>query len=134
MRLDVICTVNYIQKMHKFKELKVWQKGRQLVKEAYLASKIFPKEETYGITSQVRRCVVSIPANIAEGCGRNSNADFNRFLDIANGSAFELETLLILCSDLEFLSESEFLKLDSQLQEIQKMIYNFKKSLKLTQY
>jgi len=120
--------------MHQFKELNVWQKGRKLVKDIYLSTKKFPQEELYGITSQIRRSAVSIPANIAEGCGRNSNPDLNRFLDIANGSAFELETLLILSSDLGFIPESEFLKLDSQLQEIQKMIYNFKQSLQKSQY
>ena len=115
--------------MHQFKELKVWQKGRLLVKDVYLQTKDFPKDETYGITSQIRRSAVSIPANIAEGYGRNSNPDLNRFLDIANGSAFELETLLILSSDLEFLSDNEFLLLDSQVQEIQKMIYSLKQTL-----
>ncbi|MFA9392297.1 MAG: four helix bundle protein [Prolixibacteraceae bacterium] len=115
--------------MHQFKELIVWQKGRRLVKDIYVVTKNFPKEEIYGITSQIRRSAVSVPANIAEGCGRNSNPDLNRFLDIANGSAFELETLLILSSDLEFISDKEFLNLDSQVQEIQKMIYSFKQSL-----
>ena len=116
--------------MHQFKELKVWQKGRALVKEVYLMTQSFPKEELFGITSQMRRAVVSIPANIAEGSGRNSNADFSRFLDIANGSAFELETLVILSLDLEFVTRSEFEKFDNGLNEIQKMIFGLKESLK----
>lgn len=120
--------------MHQFKELKVWQKGRRLVKDIYQVTKKFPHDELYGITSQIRRSAVSIPTNIAEGCGRNSNPDLNRFLDIANGSAFELETLLILSGDLEYISDSELLELDSELQEIQKMIYNFKQSLQKSQY
>lgn len=116
--------------MHQFKELKVWQKGRALVKEVYLATKCFPNEELFGITSQMRRAAISIPANIAEGSGRNSNADFSRFLDMANGSAFELETLVILSLDLEYLSQSEFEKFDAWLNEIQKMIFGLKESLK----
>ncbi|HKK81493.1 MAG TPA: four helix bundle protein [Prolixibacteraceae bacterium] len=115
--------------MHRFKELKVWQKGRFLVKDIYLTTNKFPNEELYGITSQIRRSAVSIPANIAEGCGRNSNPDLNRFLDISNGSAFELETLMILSSDLDFIADEDFLKIDSQIQEIQKMIYRFKQTL-----
>lgn len=116
--------------MHQFKELKVWQKGRALVKEVYLSTLSFPKEELFGMTSQMRRAAVSIPANIAEGCGRNSDADFSRFLDIANGSAFELETLVILSYDLELLSQSDFDKFESRLDEIQKMIFGLKQSLK----
>jgi len=104
--------------MHKFKELKVWQKARILVKEVYLITRKFPSEETYGIISQIRRSAVSIPANIAEGCGRNSDNEFNRFLDIANGSAFELETLFTLSCDLEYVTDQEFQK---------KLIMNFKR-------
>lgn len=115
--------------MHQFKELKVWQKGRALVKEIYLNTNKFPKEELFGITSQMRRSAVSIPSNIAEGCGRNTNADFNRFLDIANGSAFELETLVILSFDLNFLSQEEFEHFDKKINEIQKMIFGFKQTL-----
>ena len=86
--------------MHKFKDFIFWQKGRVLVKEVYQLTKFLPDNEKYGLTSQINRAVVSIPANIAEGSGRKTNLDFCRFLDIANGSSFELETLLILCVDL----------------------------------
>lgn len=116
--------------MHQFKELKVWQKGRVLVKEIYLATHKFPKDELFGITSQMRRSAVSIPANIAEGCGRDSDKELSRFLDIANGSAFELETLIILSLDLDFLSQEEFENFDAKLNEIQKMIFGLKQSLK----
>lgn len=115
--------------MHRFKELKVWQKGRELVKDIYNTTHKFRKEELFGITSQMRRSAVSIPANIAEGCGRNTGNDLNRFLDIANGSSFELETLVILCFDLEFLSHKEFEYFDTKLNEIQRMIYGFKQSI-----
>ena len=114
--------------MHQFKELKVWQKGRTLEKEIYEVTYKFPKEELFGITSQMRRSAVSIPSNIAEGCGRNSDADLNRFLDIANGSAFELETLIILSHDLNFLSNDEYESFDEKLNEVQKMIFGFKQS------
>lgn len=115
--------------MHRFKELKVWQKGRELVKEIYQATHKFPQEELFGLTSQMRRSAISIPTNIAEGCGRNTGKDINRFLDIANGSSFELETLVILCLDLEFLSQKEFEFFDTRLNEIQRMIFGFKQSI-----
>lgn len=117
--------------MHQFKELKVWQKGRELVKNVYLTTHKFPKEELFGITSQMRRSSVSITTNIAEGCGRNTDADLNRFLDIANGSAYELETLVILSFDLNYLTQEEFEFFNSKLNEIQRMIFGFKQSLNL---
>ncbi|WP_319230421.1 four helix bundle protein [Draconibacterium orientale] len=117
--------------MHQFKELKVWQKGRVLVKEIYQATHTFPKDELFGIVSQMRRAAVSIPANIAEGCGRNSDKELGRFLDIANGSAFELETLVILSLDLEYLSQNKFEEFDAKLNEVQKMIFGLKQSLKI---
>ena len=115
--------------MHNFKELKVWQKARKLVKEIYLILKSFPEDEKYGIVSQIKRASVSIPANIAEGTGRNTDKDFSRFLDIATGSSFELETLIILSLDLEFLKESDYVKITNDLEEIQKMIYSLKARL-----
>ncbi len=116
--------------MHQFKELKVWQKGRMLVKEIYNVTNDFPKDEIFGLTSQIRRCTTSIPANIAEGCGRGTNNELNRFLDIANGSAFELETFLILSLDLKYIIQEQFNLLDEKVQEVQKMIYSLKKTLK----
>jgi len=115
--------------MHRYKELKVWQKSRELVKEIYLATQDFPKTEDYGITSQIRRSAVSIPANLAEGCGRNTNNELNRFCDIAEGSAFELETLLILSNDLGYLNDESFKNLILKLDEVQRMVFSFKKQL-----
>ncbi len=115
--------------MHKFKDFIVWQKGRVLVKEVYQLTKFLPDNEKYGLTSQINRAVVSIPANIAEGSDRKTNLDFCRFLDIANGSSFELETLLILCVDLSFLSEKDLIPIQELNQEIQKMIYSLKQKL-----
>ena len=115
--------------MHDFKKLIVWQKTRDLVKNIYLLTKSFPKEELYGLTSQIRRSAVSILSNIAEGAGRNSKKDFNRFLDIANGSAFELETQIILSFDLDYITETEMNSILNQIEEIQKMIYGLKNKL-----
>ena len=116
--------------MHNFKELIVWQKARKLVKEIYLILKSFPDEEKYGIVSQIKRASISIPANIAEGAGRNTDNDFCRFLDIANGSSYELETLIILSLDLDFLKESDYNNLINEIEEIQKMIYSLRNRIK----
>lgn len=115
--------------MHNFKNLKIWQKSRELVKEVFLLTREFPAEEKFGLTSQILRSVYSIPSNIAEGSGRSSNKDFSRFLDISLGSAFELETQLILASDINYLSEMQLQHIQDLLNEIQKMIYSFKTKL-----
>ncbi len=116
--------------MHNFKELIIWQKARTLVKDVYVAVKSFPDDEKFGIISQIKRASVSIPANIAEGAGRNSDKDFGRFLDIANGSSYELETLIILSFDLEYLNKSEFDIIIDNIKEVQKMIYSFRNKIK----
>ena len=115
--------------MSKFKELKVWQKAIQLVTKIYFLTSTFPKEEIYGITSQIRRCAISIPSNIAEGAGRKSKKDFSRFLDIAKGSTFELETQLMISKELKFLIEDDFNDATKELDEIQKMITGLQKSI-----
>ena len=116
--------------MKDFKNLKIWQKGISLVVEIYKTTKNFPNEEIYGLTSQMRRSAISIPSNIAEGSGRGSDKDFNRFLDVALGSSFELETQIIIAHELEFLSEQDFSDLTTKIQEEQKMITGLQKSLK----
>ena len=115
--------------MNYFKELKVWQKAMELVTNTYLKSQIFPKEEIYGLTSQIRRCAVSIPSNIAEGCGRNTDKDFNNFLGISLGSAFEFETQLIIGKNLSFINQEVFNFLESEIQLIQNMIIKLKNSI-----
>lgn len=117
--------------MHNYKELIFWQKARILVKEVFELTKSFPESEKYGITSQVQRSAISIPANIAEGAGRSSDKDFIRFLNIATGSAFELETEIILCLDLNFIDEQNCNIILPKIQEIQKMIYSFKNHFKV---
>ena len=115
--------------MHNFKELIVWQKSRNLVKDVYKLTQKFPAEERFGLTQQIRRASVSIPSNIAEGSGRGTNNDFLHFIDMANGSAFEVETQLYLALDLEYISQSEFEEVTTKLLDIERLVYNFKKSL-----
>ncbi len=115
--------------MHNYKEMKIWQKARKLVKVVYQISKKLPKEELYGLTSQIRRAVISVPANIAEGAGRGTDRDFCHFLDIARGSLFELDTLLILSSDLEYVSEEELSPAFENINEIIKMMVSFQNRL-----
>ena len=115
--------------MHNFRELKIWNRARVLVKEIYQLTKSLPSDELYGLNSQIRRAVISIPTNIAEGCGRNSDKELVRYLNIANGSAFELETLLILASDLNMIEETDTNYVISEINEIEKMIFNFKQKL-----
>ena len=91
-----------------FRDLKVWEKSHSLALAAYDATANFPKQEMFGLVSQIRRCASSIPANIAEGCGRRGNGEFHRFLQIAMGSASELEYHLLLSRDLKFL-DAEFI-------------------------
>jgi len=118
-----------IKIMHNFKELIVWQKSRCLVNDIYKLTQKFPVDEKFGLTQQIRRAAVSIPSNIAEGSGRGTNNDFLHFIDIANGSAFEVETQLYLALDLEYISQSEFEDIAKKLLDVERLIYNFKKSL-----
>ena len=115
--------------MHNFKELKVWQKARCLVKEVYTLTKKFPKEELFSLTSQIRRAVVSIPSNISEGCGRGTNKQFHYFLEISLGSSCELETELLLSFDLEYITQIELDSVHSTILEIQRMLQSLMNSL-----
>jgi four helix bundle protein len=116
--------------MKDFRKLNVWQKAHLLTLETYKTSKTFPKDELYGLTSQIRRACSSIPANIAEGCGREGEAEFGRFLQIAQGSASELEYHLLLARDLKFLENKDYESLFSQLLEVRRMLTNLTKRLK----
>ncbi|WP_454045794.1 four helix bundle protein [Chryseobacterium sp. Marseille-Q8038] len=118
-------------KSHRIEDLKVWNKSMALVKEVYLISAELPMEEKFGLQSQIRRCAVSIPSNIAEGAGRNNKNEFYQFLGIAFGSTYELQTQLQLLVNLNFISETKIAPLNELLSEIQKMIYSLKASLKL---
>ncbi|NJM94139.1 MAG: four helix bundle protein [Cytophagales bacterium] len=101
--------------MHNFKELKIWQSGIEIAKTIYKLTSHFPQEEKYGLISQIRRCSISIPSNIAEGSGRSSAKDFSHFLSISLSSSFELETQLILASELKFLKEDDYNSITEQL-------------------
>lgn len=109
-------------KMRDYKKYIVWQKSHELVLEIYKTSRNFPKDELFGLTSQMKRSSSSIPTNIAEGCGRNSDKDFCRFLYIAFGSANELEYQIILSIDLKFIEIENGQKLLFQIEEIKKML------------
>jgi four helix bundle protein len=108
--------------MEDFKNLKVWSKAHALTLAVYRRTREFPQDELYGLTSQIRRAAGSIGANIAEGCGRRSDPELRRFLQIARGSANELEYHQLLAHDLQFLSREEFTQLHSQTLEIQRML------------
>lgn len=114
--------------MNDFRKLSIWNRSIELATNIYKVSSSFPKSECYGLTSQIRRSVVSISSNIAEGAGRNSNKDFARFLSIAYGSACELETQMIIAKNLSYLSSENFSQLIQALDEIQKMIFTLEKN------
>ena len=116
--------------MNNFKKLVVWQKSRELVKDIYLLTKKYPKEELFGLTSQIRRAAVSVALNIAEGSGRGTDKDFTHFLDVAFGSALEVEAQVILSLDLEFITNEEYDMLSLKIQEIQKMIKKLTDSIR----
>ena len=116
--------------MHNLKELKIWKKAIDLAIDVYKATENFPKEEKYGLTSQTRRSAVSVPSNIAEGAGRNSDKEFSHFLGISNGSSYELQTQLIISNKLNLLSDTTVEPILYRIDEIQKMNYGFQKTLK----
>ena len=112
-----------------YKELKVWQKSYRLCLDLYRITKKFPKEERYGLTSQIRRAAVSIPSNIAEGYGRKTTADYLRFLYIAYGSICELETQLLLSGDLNYANQENLKGLKDGIEEVERMHKALIKSL-----
>ena len=115
--------------MHRFEELKIWQKAMSVTEKCYKISENFPKEEKYGLTSQLRRSAVSIPSNISEGAGRNSNKQFKQFLGIANGSSYELLTQLYLSKKLNLTTEEKVRPIINKILEITKMNFSLQKSL-----
>ena len=118
--------------MRNYSELLVWQKSHQLTLKVYSVSSSFPKNEMYGLISQMRRSSSSIPTNIAEGCGRNSNAEMKRFLIISSGSSSELEYQLLLVKDLKYIDDKLYKELSAAVVEIRKMIQAFIKALPAT--
>ena len=116
--------------MRDFKKNNIWKLSHSFTLEIYSQTKKFPKEEIYGLTSQIRRASSSIPTNISEGCGRDSDAEFNRFLTIALGSATESEYLIILSKELNYIDSTSFEKLNSDINIIKQKIYSLKQKLK----
>ena len=115
--------------MHNYKKLNVWISSISLVKNIYNLTRKFPKEEMFVLTQQLRRAAISIPSNIAEGAGRNSNAQFKNFLQISIGSCFEVETQLIISKELVYISEEELETISKELDSIMKMNHNLQKTL-----
>jgi four helix bundle protein len=113
-----------------FRNLKVWERAHALTLDVYKASKSFPREEMYGLTSQMRRASASIAANIAEGSRRNGDAEFARFLQMAAGSASEVEYHLLLSRDLELLERSDFQRLTNQVVEVKRMLASLMRKLR----
>ena len=111
--------------MQNYRDLKVWSKAHEFTVKIYEVSKQFPKEEIYGVTSQIRRAASSIPANIAEGCGKFTQLDLARYLNIAMGSANESEYFLLLSKDLSYLSIDNFEILNKMINEIKAMLISF---------
>lgn len=111
--------------MQNFRKLKVWEKGHALTLAVYRATVKFPREELYGLTSQIRRASASIPANIAEGCGRGGKAELARYLQVAMGSASEVEYDLLLTRDLGLLDVPQHNELESTVTEVKRMLTSF---------
>ncbi len=111
--------------MEDFKDLRVWAKAHELTLLIYGKTRTFPREEAYGLTSQIRRAAASVGANIAEGCGRRSDGEMKRFLQIARGSASELEYHLLLAKDLGLITADEFVDLEARTLEVQRMLAAF---------
>ena len=115
--------------MHRFKDLEIWKHSRIFCNAIYRVTAIFPSEEKFELVNQLRRASVSVPSNIAEGASRKSNKDFARFLEIAIGSCYEIETQLLIANDLNFINEEDLKILLSKLEGIIKMTSKFKSTL-----
>lgn len=112
-----------------FEKLIAWQKARELALLIFITSKQFPKEELYGLTSQMRRCSISIASNLAEGSGRTSSKDKARFTEIAYGSSLELLNQVILCKDFDYINENEYVQIREKISEVNMIIDGLYKSL-----
>jgi four helix bundle protein len=116
--------------MRYFKKYDIWKLSHVFTLKIYDLTKSYPKDEVYGLISQIRRASSSIPTNISEGCGRDSDAEFNRFLTMALGSASEVEYQLILSKDLNYIDETLFITLNEEINTIKRKIYSLKQKLK----
>ncbi len=116
--------------MRDFHKIEVWKRSHQLTIAIYKVTEDYPKDEIFGITSQIRRAISSVPTNIAEGCGRNSDAELFNFLNIASGSASEVEYQIILSKELGYLNEPKATELAKEIAEIRKMLGSYMRKLK----
>jgi four helix bundle protein len=116
--------------MNTFRDLLIWQKSMNIVTEIYQLTNSFPKEEIYGLSSQIRRCLVSIPSNIAEGYGRDGNNDYLRFLNISISSLFDMQTQLEISFNLKFLNENQFNKINGDSRELERRLSAFIRKIK----
>jgi four helix bundle protein len=117
--------------MQSFRTLRVWEKSHRLTLDIYASSKTFPRDEMYGLTSQMRRASASVGMNIAEGCCRKGNVELGRFLQIAMGSASELEYQLLLAHDLDYLQNPEYEKLTTQAVEVKRILASLMQKVKV---
>lgn len=115
--------------MHRFEELTIWQKAMDITEKCYIATENFPREEKYGLTSQVRRSAVPIPSNISEGAGRNTNGEFRQFLGIANGSSYELLTQLYLSKRLNLINVENVRPIINEVLEVTRTNFSLQKPL-----
>lgn len=113
--------------IHNFRELIAWQKAMQLTKQVYVLTKAFPASEQYGLVSQIQRAVVSIPSNIAEGAGRPTQKELVHFLSFSLGSAYELETELLLAGELNYINVEQSKQINAEIVEVQKLVYSLMK-------
>lgn len=116
--------------MQDFTKLKVWQKAHNFTVNLYKITRDFPSEEKFGLTNQIRRATVSIESNISEGCGRNGDKEFSRFLDIAQGSAYEVKCQILIARDLEYLDSNKSQLLTDKIDEVSRMINALNQKLK----
>jgi four helix bundle protein len=115
-----------------FRDLKVWQKAHELTIDVYRTTAEFPKQEMYGLVSQMRRCAASVGSNLAEGRGRRGDGDFGRFIQIASGSLTELEYQLLLSKDLKYLAEPEYKLINQKLAEVSRVLLSLQQKVKST--
>jgi four helix bundle protein len=118
--------------MKTFRDLLIWQKAMILVTNCYSATSSFPKDEQFGLTSQIRRSCISIPSNISEGFGRGTNKDYYRFLTISLGSLFEFQTQIEIAYNLNYITENQFNKLYEDSRELERMLSSFMNKVKET--
>lgn len=116
--------------MHRYKDLEIWKLSRKFCVSIYAQTSNFPESEKFGLVSQLRRASVSVPSNISEGCSRKSNKDFSRFLEIAIGSCYEIETQILIATDLDFINKETSIVILNELNKIIQMTSKFKSTLK----